>query len=138
MKKTIGEYFPSKFLKAQDIKGETPLTISDLKEETLREKSDPQPVLYFEETDKGLVLNLTNSNKLIQILSSDNPHDWFGRKITLITALVSFKGEEVPAIRVKAFVPKKADANASASYSLIDECLNDVDWLKGRGEEWKK
>lgn len=115
MKESIGEYFPSKFLKADDVKVDTTVTISELKEEKVGE--DTKPVIYFEEVDKGLVLNKTNSLKIAKILGSDKPIDWPGKKIVLCTALVTYKSEEVPAIRVKEFVPDAAGQPPAVPFS---------------------
>lgn len=124
MKETIGDYFPSKFLKADDVKAETAVTISELKEEKVGE--DTKPVIYFEEVDKGLALNKTNSLKIAKILGSDKPIDWPGKKITLYTALVTYKSEEVPAIRVKEFIPEAAAQPGPANSSLIDEAFDNA------------
>ncbi len=121
MKESIGEYFPSKFLKADDVKADTAVTISELKEEKVGE--DTKPVIYFEEVDKGLVLNKTNSLKIAKLVGSDKPIDWPGKKIVLCTALVTYKSEEVPAIRVKA-----AGESPAVNSSLIDEAFEE-----GRG-----
>jgi len=128
MKESIGDYFPSKFLKADDVKGEQPVTISELKEEKVGE--DTKPVIYFEEVDKGLVLNKTNSLKIAKILSSDKPIDWPGKKIVLYTALVTYKSEEVPAIRVKEFIPTAAGEQPAASFSPEETISDTKEWIR--------
>jgi len=127
MKESIGEYFPSKFLKADDVKAETAVTISELKEEKVGE--DTKPVIYFEEVDKGLVLNKTNSLKIAKVLGSDKPIDWPGKKVVLCTALVTYKSEEVPAIRVKEFIPAAGQPPA-ASFSPEEVYESMGEWMR--------
>lgn len=100
---TVGDLFPSKWLKADDVEdGDMVLTVKELKQEKMGpDDSDGEvkPVLYFEETDKGLVLNLTNA-KTIQGLYGKNIENWIGKKVALFWTEVGFKGEMKPAIRV--------------------------------------
>ena len=114
MEKTVEDYFPSRFLKSDDVKADTPVTISKIEEEKVGE--DMKPIVYFEETDKGLVLNVTNARKIADIVGSDKISEWPGNKITLHTVLVNYRKEEVPAIRVKALATAGATASASHDY----------------------
>lgn len=100
-KETIGEYFPSKFLKAEDIKSDLTLTIKGLEEEPVG-KDDTKPVMRFTEIEKGFVMNKTNSLTITDLLGTDRPAEWMGKKITLFKTSVPFGNEMKPAIRVKA------------------------------------
>lgn len=102
------EMFPSKYLKAADFTeaGET-LTIKEIKEERIGQGKDADDkwVLYFQERDKGLVLNKTNTG-IIAALYGDDTDDWEGKLISLYATEVQFQGEMVEAIRVKKKAPR--------------------------------
>lgn len=97
---TTNDVYPSKYLKASDIKTETKVTIKDIKKEEIGDKE--KLIVEFDEIDKGLVCNKTNCNRIEKIVGSETFSDWPGRSIVLYVVHVPFKGEDVPAIRVKA------------------------------------
>jgi hypothetical protein len=99
MKETSSDYFPSRFLKASDIKGDQPATVTEIKEETIGD--DTKLVIYFDEFEKGLVANKTNAGRIGKIVGSERLKDWIGHTLILYVVNVTYKGEEVPAIRVK-------------------------------------
>lgn len=80
------------------------VTISDVKMEKVGD--DTKPVLYFDGKEKGLALNKTNTNALIDILSTDESDAWIGRKVCLYTTKVDYQGQRVLAIRMDAAVPQ--------------------------------
>lgn len=100
----LTDLYPSKYLKAADIKGHTPIvTIRSCVVEELgqEENKESKPVLYFEGKDKGMALNVTNANTIALILGSDDTDNWIGKKIKLVVEVVAFKGKATEAIRVK-------------------------------------
>ena len=107
----IDSAFASDYLKAADLDGKQVVyTIVSVKVEEIGQERDQRPVVYFEETEKGLVLNKTNSRTISDEYGLETD-DWTGRKIALYEKLVEFSGKEVPAIRVK--VPKAKPAPAA-------------------------
>jgi len=103
----INDTFPSKHLKASDLKGAiVPVTISHLEIEEIGQKKDKKPVLYFAGKDKGLVLNKTNSKRIADLLGSPETDDWAGQKIALYPSETEFQGDTVECIRVKAALGK--------------------------------
>lgn len=44
-------------------------------------KNESVVVLHFEETDKGIILNLTNSRAITRLMGSDKFEDWTGKVI---------------------------------------------------------
>jgi len=116
MKDTIGEYFPSKFLKAEDIKTDTVVTIARIEEEAVGD--DTKPVMYFNELPKGLVTNKTNGKLITQALGTDKVAEWIGKQITLFHTQVPFGNEMKAAIRVKAVT-----GTPVTSSSLIDKMM---------------
>lgn len=100
----LNEMFPSNYLKAADIEDDTVVCIASVQQEQIGE--DDKYVLYFEELEKGLVLNKTNAESISQVLNSDDTDDWPGQQITLFTTTVTFNGKPTEAIRVKLRKPK--------------------------------
>jgi hypothetical protein len=95
--------FPSKYLKSTDLQGRNiSLTIDRVEVEEVgfgREK-DHKPVVYFQRTKKGFVLNRTNSNTIKAAYGRDTD-GWIGKPVVLFPAMVDFAGDTVEAIRVR-------------------------------------
>jgi hypothetical protein len=100
----INTAFPSKYLKAADLGDARPVvTISHVDMEQMPgDAKEMRPVVFFEGKQKGVVLNRTNSKAIEAIAGSAETDDWAGVQVQLYVAIVSFKGEEVEAIRIKA------------------------------------
>jgi hypothetical protein len=107
----IDEFFPSKYLKASDLKGREPvLTIAKVLYEPVGQGKQMKGVVYFDKVEKGLVLNKTNANRITQIAGSGITEEWRGVQIKLYTAQVEFQGAPVDAIRIRP--PQASKANA--------------------------
>ncbi|MDA2926321.1 hypothetical protein MYX78_03645 [Acidobacteria bacterium AH-259-G07] len=101
----IGDSFPSAYLKSQDLAdGDLILTINSVEAEEFQEKK--KAVVYFEENEKGLILNRTNANAIAQ-LYGDVIADWPGERIQLFATQVDFRGNQTLAIRVRLKKPDK-------------------------------
>jgi hypothetical protein len=99
--------FPSKFLKAEDIMGKRPVvTISHVAIEKFDDGD--RPCAFFAGKDKGLVLNKTNFNAIVEITGEEDSDDWSGKRIALHTEKVLYQGKRVESIRVAA--PPRAEA----------------------------
>jgi hypothetical protein len=98
----INEAFPSKYLKASDLKGQQPVvTIDRVDFEPVGQSREMKAVIYFQNKDKGVVLNKTNANKITEITGSALTEEWRGQQIRLYPSVTTFQGEEVECIRVK-------------------------------------
>ena len=106
----INSAFPSKYLKAGDLKGTEPtVTIDRVEFEPVGRDKEMKAVLYFRGKDKGLVLNKTNANKITQLTGSGITEEWDGFKIRLFATETTFAGDTVDCIRIKpAVAPKPA------------------------------
>lgn len=101
----INDAFPSKYLKASDFEGDTPIvTISGIAFEEVGKEKDVRPILYYEGETKGIVLNKTNATNITKIYGSETD-DWIGKKVQIGTAWVDFQGQSVEAIRI--YPPKR-------------------------------
>jgi hypothetical protein len=93
--------------------------MADVKIEQIGE--DNKPVLYFNDKQKGMVLNKTNAATIAN-LYGDDTDEWRGEQITLFSAMVSFQGKTVPAIRVKPPSRKASTKKgAAAAASAVDD-----------------
>jgi hypothetical protein len=98
----INEAFPSKYLKASDLKGAgRTVTITHVEFEEVGREREKKAVVYFQGKDKGLVLNKTNCNKIIQIAASALTEEWAGVPVELYPTETEFGGETVECIRVR-------------------------------------
>lgn len=96
----INEAFPSKYLKAADLKGKKVIVKIAKVEFEQFEDNKPKPIIYFENKEKGLVGNKTNC---MVIASGYGPetNGWIGKEIALYTAQVPFQGQMTDALRVE-------------------------------------
>ena len=107
------DFFESEYLASWDLDGDTVVAFSKFRyEEVTGEKGrkDKCLVAYFEDYDKGMIVNVTNSKTISQLLGSIYPIDWIGKKITLFVDdnVKSKGGEIVSGIRVRPTIPVKA------------------------------
>jgi hypothetical protein len=111
----------SKYFRASEFNKEMVLTIKDVErvEFTNDGVTSPKPVLSFNETSQGLVLNRTNFAALTLMLGEDSD-DWRGAKIALAAATTDFKGRTMPTIKVKR-PQKAAAAQASGGHPFNDD-----------------
>lgn len=96
----VNDAFPSKTLKASDLDGNQ-VTVTIARVEIEKMGSDQKPVVYFKGKDKGLVLNKTNSKRIVEITGSAETDDWKGHAIILYPTETEFQGETVDCIRIK-------------------------------------
>lgn len=111
------EMYPSKYLSADDIDGEVVVTIKSVRMETMKDnegQEQEKPVVFFKESQKAMVLNKTNADRIFEQVDEDTDN-WPGKQITLIVESVTAFGETKWAIRVKPTRPApKAGALKSA------------------------
>lgn len=99
----INDSFPSNYLKATDLKGRAIVVQMDRVEfEPVGQKKEMKPVLYFAGKEKGIVLNKTNANKIMELTGSPVTEDWKGVSIVIYPSETTFQGDVVDCIRVKA------------------------------------
>jgi hypothetical protein len=110
----IEELFPSKYVKASDLSQPQTLRISGIEMEKMSD-GEMKPVLYFGNSTKGLVLNVTNKNVIKELYGSDTDN-WEGKPIQLIATTTDFGGKVVDCIRLRP--PKAAVASAAAEAAI--------------------
>ena len=99
----IDDFFPSKYLKSADLKGkDVALTIRDVERKQFEEET--KPIVWFEGTTKGLILNRTNFGSIAQLHGRDTD-TWIGKRVALFGTEVDFRGTQTLAIRVRLTAP---------------------------------
>lgn len=121
----IGEMKESKFLKKEDVGQGMLVTIARLEQQNVAMEDQPPEnkwIMYFHETDKGVVLNWTNIQLVAKALGSEETNDWIGKKIVLYEdPNVSFGGKLVGGIRVRAMRTQAASEPPKAAPAFDDE-----------------
>jgi len=110
----LSQAFPSNFLKADDLNGQTvTVTISSVEVEELGQGKDKERrlVISFKGKEKKFVCNKTNAST-IEGLYGDETDNWIGQRITIAPREVEFQGKMVWAIRVSLQKPGAAPAQA--------------------------
>ena len=124
----INQLFPSKYLKAEDVKAGVTVTIAGMKMEKVAEGEADKPVIYFHGKQKGLVLNKTNAQMISHITGSFDTDEWANKMVYLHSEPVSFQGRIVEAIRVgKPHQNDRAAENAAQAVQFEDTFEPDSD-----------
>lgn len=118
----INEAFPSNYLKASDLNGQSPtVTIEHVEMQELGQGRDKERklVIGFKGKEKTMICNKTNATTIASLYGPDT-ESWLNQKITLTAREVEFQGTMVLAIRVSLQKPgspaapvKKAAAPAA-------------------------
>jgi hypothetical protein len=113
---TRDEVFPSKYLKAADLKGKPHVvTIESAPYETLKNLDGTETqkiVLYFKNAEKTLPLNATNFDAVCDATGCPDTEDWPGQRIELYPTRTTMGGKAVDCIRIR---PTSASRPAAAA-----------------------
>ncbi len=106
------EFFQGRYFKVGDLEGGE-RTLEIVSVEKAEFGDDVKPSLFFKNEKKGLVLNKTNMETLVELAGTPSMDMWSGTKITLFLDTVRFNGAKVPCIRVKspAEMPQSSNLN---------------------------
>ena len=103
----------SPYVKAHDLQGKEPrVTIARVTFEPIGRTKEMKAVVYFVGSDKGLILNVTNSRKIVEIAGSAITEDWPGTVLTLYVSTADYGGETFDVVRIK--TPRAVAARAAA------------------------
>jgi hypothetical protein len=96
----MSSVYPSNYLKAADLQGKfVSVNIAEVKIVDLG-GNEERPVVFFEDKKRGLVLNKTNSNAIVNAYG-DETDNWNGKPLELFPTETSFQGKMVPCIRLR-------------------------------------
>jgi hypothetical protein len=102
------DFDQSRFLKAEDIKGERKFHIKEVTVETVGDGVDKKQKLicWFTNDAHGLVVNKTN-NRVLRGAFGDDTAGWKNKIIVIFTMMVTMRGQLVPGLRVRIPPPKQ-------------------------------
>lgn len=102
----ISQMTESKFLKRADVGAGKLLTIQECQQENVAKEGQPPEMkwcVFFQETEKPLVLNRTNGELIAMITGERNSDNWGGHKVVLYDdPSISYGGKLVGGIRIRA------------------------------------
>ena len=118
----INDAFPSKYLKSEDI-GERRVSVTLDRcemEQMPGDKVEVKPVLYFRGKEKGLVLNVTNSNTLSEAYGCETD-EWTGKLGVLYTVDTEFAGRRMKGLRIGVPAQPKPEPAAVGEWGSEDD-----------------
>ena len=127
---TRNDIFPSKYLKAADLKGKPMvLTITEAPRENLKYqgREESKIVLHFEGTKKLLPLNVTNWDNVVDATGESDSENWAGYKIKVYPTTTEMQGKTVDCIRIRKPTDSAKKAKAKKAGPKLEESseLND-------------
>lgn len=126
----LNELLSSKYIKQGDIDGDTLVTIREVKKQNVAATGEPpeyKGVIYFDEFEKGMVLNATNTKRLGKYFGDDTDL-WRGEKVVLfVDPDVEYGGEVKGGLRVKQHKNPAAKARAAVSDADVNRKLADAE-----------
>jgi hypothetical protein len=103
--KSYKTYGDSTYLRKEDFPKPEIFTIVEAREEKVTPpggKPKVKPVLYFDETDKGLVLNQANGDVLFEMTGQDDPEKWVGTRVEVFNdQQVTYAGKRIGGVRLR-------------------------------------
>jgi hypothetical protein len=122
-KMKASDMFPSKYLKASDAETDLTLTITRISCETMKNRDgqdEEKYVLYFKEVEKGMVINKTNKNTLVDLYGEETD-DWIEKRVILTSVDVDAFGETTAALRISHKKPAADKKVLLAHYQKLYE-----------------
>ena len=109
----ISEMLPSSYLKQSDFnEAGFIVTISYIEQKNVAPNDEPAEnkwVIYFNEFEKGMVLNSTNIQALAKATGSDDTDDWKGKEVIVyVDPTVGYGGKVTGGLRVKKYAVPEA------------------------------
>ena len=99
----INAAFTGDYIKASDLQGRD-VTVKIDRVVMDKVGEDTKPIVYFQGTTRGLVLNKTNAARIADLYGFDTDR-WLTQSITLFPTECDFKGDIVQCIRVRPHKP---------------------------------
>lgn len=101
----VSQMLPSTYLKKEDVESPLIVTIARLEEVNVAPQGQPEErkwVIFFNEFEKGMVLNSTNIHLIVQATNAGDTDDWIGKEIVLyVDHSVQYAGKVIGGLRVR-------------------------------------
>lgn len=113
----ISQLYPKKYATGEDLKGTAyTFTVRTVEMEQMHPQpgapAERKPVLYFMETQKGIILNPTLARQLAELLG-DETDSWPGKRVTIYPQPMTVAGKPRVAIRARAATNGPSSAPAT-------------------------
>lgn len=105
------------------------LTISRARRENVKDasgRSEECLVVHWEESEKPMIVNVTNSKAISKVAGSPFIEEWPGVAVSLFTTEVSAFGETVEAVRVRQTAPRKQKPELTPGGPKWDDAVDAV------------
>lgn len=122
----VNEMFPSKWLKATDLPRPVTVTIDSI-EQAEMPGGELKWVVYFRGKEKGMVLNRTNAEQLVDFFG-DESDNWRGKSVKLFAMRVQGPNGPTQGIRLRqaSGAAQAASAAAPAAAPVEEEIDDDI------------
>jgi hypothetical protein len=102
----LDQLFPTRYATGADLNGKAfTFTVAAVSMEQMHSQpgkpAEAKPVLYFKETQKGIVLTRPLAMQIAEILRSTDTDEWTGKKVTIYPQPLIVAGQHRVAIRAK-------------------------------------
>ena len=109
----ISEMLPSSYLKQSDFdENGLIVTVARVDNKNVAKEDEPPEhkwIVYFNEYEKGMVLNSTNIQALAKACNSDDTDDWKGKEVIVyVDPTVGYGGKVTGGLRVKKYAVPEA------------------------------
>jgi len=109
------DFLGGNYLRKEDIRGPQQVMVTDVWSEKVLGASRPKLIIAFEKIEKPLVLNKTNTKRLMEIFDTPDTTQWRGQVMLYVEQGVEYAGQVVGGIRLR------------ESWNLQDGTVNGAD-----------
>ena len=95
------DFLGGNFLRKEDVSGPTTATIEDVRSVAVPNADRKKLVVWFREIAKPLILNKTNTRKMVDIFRSTDTSTWRGQITLYVEANVQYGNQRVGGIRIQ-------------------------------------
>lgn len=115
------DFLGGNYLRKEDVTGPVTVTIEDVRSVAIPNADRKKLVVWFRETTKPLILNMTNTRKMVDIFHNTNTATWRGRITLYVEASVHYGGKLVGGIRLQpAVVADPVDVRSLVHMPMIN------------------
>jgi len=113
----VNDLFPSKYLRGEDLKKPTTVTIVNVKPEQLWRPGEGKVtgyIMYCEKASKGVILSRPLALAIAKALEESDTEKWTGKQVVLFGQAMTVAGVPRVAIRARAITAANGKAESNA------------------------